>query len=414
MGAEFFSFPEKSKRARTINRISRMTSGLGMRLMSSKHLSTKQARVNNLFPLLNRKPKKKEEKMPPKAAKGKKDEPANQEMIARPASANDYQIVATVRSLQMLVNTDAKWRNRIHSAKRNSDVSHLKLQKLRQMVDTCSQGISKLNTEMDELIASLPDLPLASNNGDIIAQLSQKSGKANPAPPVPAAKAGAKGQVQVEEPTPSEAAIERRKAQCAHLGNILRSFYDMPRLQRERPPQRPSTAQDFLVEMEGATRLASPVDGTRAAAAATKNATAAAAPKGSKPPKATAAAPAEGSLSTSPFGDLLPQDYFPLPCPRGVDGKLLQHVLVMRSKRLRLESSIELFNAEMEPLSRRLETLHKMDVIGHYSVEAVQPKIMSTTHLEAELQKLRAQEDEQFIQAVRASSVSAPPPSGKK
>ena len=353
--------------------------------------------------------------MPPKATKGKKgDELPIPDVIARPASANDYQIVATVRSLQLLVNTDAKWRNRIHSAKRNSDVSHLKLQKLRQMVETCTQGIAKLNAEMEELVSSLPDLPFTGNNGDIVAQLSQKAAgaaaKANAAP-VQVSKSAAKGQVQVEEAAPSDAALERRKTQCVHLGNILRAFYETPRLQRERPPQRPSTSQDFLNEMDGAVRLASPpADANRSAAAASAK----------PPPAAKNAKQAKQTVSAAPdvassFGDLPPQDYFPLPCPRGVDGKLLQHVLVLRSKRLRLEASIEFFNAEMDPLTRRMDTLQKMDIIGHYSVEAVQPKIALTTHMEIELQKLRAQEDEKFIQAFRASSAAvAPLPAGKK
>lgn len=369
--------------------------------------------------------------MPPKGKK--EDVPAAPAVVQRPSTANDHEIVRTVKDLQSYVNTEVKWKNRVSSAKHLSLVSELKMQKLRRLIEVCQEGLGSLSSQLQEFLSTLQDpsavvfsnAPVNVSSAGLVtrapAPASTQVAAAGPPPPAgkPAAGGAAKAAAPVMEETPTPEAVLRRKEQVSQLCQMLQAFYALPRLGRERPPGRPQNAAEMQREFDLASKLASPnvpvaagSSGAGAESKATKPGGALRPPKAPRPETAGA-----GPGAVDPFlGDLPPSDYFILPTPKGIENSVIQYLFLLRSKKLRLEHCAALFAAELQPLQRRMTCNSACGVVGNYSLEAVGPIIAKTVALEQNLQKIRQQEDQQYL-AKRAASVPpvAPPPAaGKK
>lgn len=359
--------------------------------------------------------------MPPKAKKGTEEAPA---IIQRPTTANDREIVATVRHLQSLVNTEVKWKNRATSAKHLSQVSRLKEQKLKRLMDVCDEGVLSLHSQLTEFFTSLAEVGYCNAPVNVSsAGLVTRAGAivaAKPSGPV-GGKGGSSavsGQQPPAEDPPSADAQSRRKEQLDHVNQFLRVVYQQPRLSRERPPARPQNTIEMQREFDLAAKLGSPnappqdtlpSSGTGAAAPGKG---AKAPPPALRPPKAPKASESTAASGVDPFlGDLPPADFFVLPIPRGFDAAIMQYVFLLRSKRLRLEHCKALFTSELEPLGRRITCNSSVGVVSEYSLEALTPQLCDTTALELSLQKIRQAEDQAFLQK-RAQSV--PPSSAGK
>lgn len=359
--------------------------------------------------------------MPPKAKK--EDLSAAPQIVQRPQSANDLEIVSTVKHLQGLVNTEVKWRNRVSSAKHISQVSQLKIQKLLRLVDSCKDGIESLNSQLTEFFASLQETaysnaPVNVSSAGLVTRATAPTvgaaggaGAPGTAPSKGAALPGSKSAVPVDD-APTAEGLQRRKEQLAHLCSMLQVFYSLPRMNRERQPPRAANANDMQREFELAVKLALPnVPPAAEPAAASKKPNAAGA---LRPPKAPKPSETIGTGGFDPFlGDLPASDFFVLPMPKGIDSSIMQYLFLLRSKRLRLEHCMSLFQSELEPLSRRISCTGTMGVVGQYSLEAVAPLIQNITNAELSLQKIRQQEDQAYL-AKRAASAPPPPATGKK
>jgi hypothetical protein len=367
--------------------------------------------------------------MAPKAAKGKAVlEPPPQPIIQRPATPNDFQIVATVRTLQGLVNVETKWKNRLQEAQHLSAITAAKMRKLQGMVEKCQEGIEQLAGEVEEIIGAI-----------VLGDLTNPLGPLGAPQPPPVAGAGAKAasrksQGEVKAVIPMETlpptALAQRKAEAELLGAILRGFYNLPQLEKEklltrtRPPV--STPDAMLHEIEEARRLSTP----------TAELLAQAQERSMLSPKVTgAASPAKrqsikpgagGSKAKEPvidfhqtaaeetIGGLNPSDFLPLPCPRAVDPRIMNRVLILRSRRIRLEQCIQLFTHEMNPLQHRNEGVADLLSLGNYSLSAVQPRIHNVVEEEAALQRISQQETEAWNQRRAASVPPATPQEGKR
>lgn len=230
---------------------------------------------------------------------------------------------------------------------------------------------------------------------------------------------------------------EVRRQQRESLKNILVAYFNLPRMARERRAhQRPSTAMEMQHEVDEAIRLSTPVSELLANAEklaqignntpARNDKAGALKPGGKKeagkPPKvAPKAAAGKSALTPEPgegrsdsitdsehayllTGDLHPADLLNLPVPRAIAPRVMNRVLHLRSRRLRLEASIEIFQNEIGPLEERLRTIQDMKSVGQYSVCAVSPLVVLTQDAEKELQQIRAAEDEAFQRTRTAPS----------
>jgi hypothetical protein len=209
------------------------------------------------------------------------------------------------------------------------------------------------------------------------------------------------------------------------------AYYTLPRLARERPVARPTTALGMAHECEETVRLATPIAelmmnlsleekrANKAGSSGAAKAAALAAAKAKKPPLGKKAVVeeelptcADEALPMGP-GDLHPADVMGLPVPRGLDARLMHRVCLLRSRRLKLEGSMALFEAEIEPCSKRLHGIGGMAAVGQYSLSAVRPHITGAADAELVLQRVRTAEDEAF-HAKRAASVPLPVPAGRR
>lgn len=384
--------------------------------------------------------------MPPK----KQDKKLNElsptaSVFLRPATPNDYRIVATVRSLQGLVNTEHKWRLRLGDAQRTEQLVNAKLRRLKQLIDQCHKGIHLLETELDQLVdEQFHQVSLEPNvnqqwandahaharaGGPLFSPTNPKD--ASVSLPVTATVAkGAKKKENVQNVNQDGRDFatgdltqlpphfwDIRKQQRDALRNILQAYFSLPRLARERKINRPSSPIEMQHELDEAFRLSTPIAELmqmQQHAATPEPGQRRPTEKKSqqsqgKPPKAK---PAKGravqQLDEAALGhevevdnylftaELRPMDFLPLPVPRGLDARMLGRVLQLRSRRLRLETSIVLFEQEMVPLQQRLVGISDMEHLGEYSISAVQPAIVTTVEEEQSLQRIRQQEDEQF------------------
>lgn len=366
--------------------------------------------------------------MPPKA-KAKEDPNAAAQSLQRPSTANDKKILSTVKELQQLMDTDVKWKNRVSSAKHMSQVCTLKIQKLLKLIQDCDMGMASLRRQMTEFVSSLKDVVYS--NSPAITSSSGVITRAAPPPPAapgagsaaaaaapPAKGKGAAAPLPAED-QPTEQTLRTRQLQVQHLGSLIWALYDMPRLQKEKPPLRPQNATEMAKEFDLAAILHQPNQGApQAAEAASPKEKGAKGGGPLRPPKApkvaaSVSAAADGApLYDSFLGDLPASDFFATAVPRGMDPTFLQYVCLMRSKRLRLEYCKSLFDAELAPLRRRTSCSEAVTVVGKYGVEAVAPHIQAAVQKEQQLQLTRQQEDQAFLAKARASS--APPgPAGK-
>ena len=213
---------------------------------------------------------------------------------------------------------------------------------------------------------------------------------------------------------------ECRRQQQEALRNILYAYYHLPRMQRERRAPRPTSSLEMQHEVDEAMRLSTPVAellanaermeklGSATPGKSGKEDKGKPAQKASgKPPKATGKktievlpersnSVADSELHLLLTGELNPVDFLNLPVPRALAPRVMNRVLQLRSRRIRLEAAIEVFQSEIGPLEDRLRCITDMRNVGQYSLSAVGPLIQHTTDLERELQQLRVQEDEEF------------------
>lgn len=319
-------------------------------------------------------------------------------VLVRPCTPNDLQIVATVRTLQNLVNVEHKWKVRVAEAQRLNESTIAKIRRMRETVDHCQQGIRQLDAEVEALVRSA--LPVMV---PVVAAPPKSPSTQAKKPSVAMAAPLTDTELHLTGPH-----LERRKAELAHVAAIVRAFYLLPRQSKEGTSQRPQSRQDMQGEIDEALRLATPVAELAAQAQAK-----AVSGGGANAAKHRAKTKVDTNLpDESMIGELSPADFLPLPCPRGVDVRLLNKVLTLRSRRLRLEASIAHFQSGIVPLERRLAGVHEMVALGGYSLSAVQPQIKTSISEEAALQKIRLAEDEAFAKRITspASPSTSPPP----
>lgn len=358
--------------------------------------------------------------MPPK---GKKEEvQAPVVALQRPCTANDLLIASTVKQIQSLVNTEVKWRNRVNSAKHVGQVSQLKIIKLNRLIEQCNEGCGSLQSQLNDFFAALLEVPHSnfsvnvSSAGVVTRAVAVASPGVAPLvpPPAPAAQGKSVKPSAVTEDVVPDIAVQRRKEQLQTLCSLIQTYYDLPRMAKERPPQRPTNAVEMQRELELAGKLAQPNAPPPAAPVATEKPTGKGPPVGAmRPPKAPKASDASSGVYDPFLGELPPSDFFVLPIPKGVDPAVMQFVFLLRSKRLRLEHCASLFASELDPLNKRISCSSTMTVVGSYSVDAVAPQVKEAINLELQLQKTRQLEDQAFL-SKRAASAPPPPAAGKK
>mgnify|MGYP001594673685 CR=1 FL=1 len=423
----------------------------------------------------------------------------------RPATPNDFQIVATVRALQTLVNTEAKWSYRLHSAQHAEAVVTQKLKRLEHLKEQCRKCISQLDgdaeTVVDEFCSLIspdpaqmqawfpsgstgalgPASATASSSAKAVSPAAAATAAAAPtAAKTAAAAAGKPVFVGASEPVDSGSAGSiafptttaaasvfahlpatvqaRRAAQKAALSAMVQAYYRLPRLSREeKKVTRPTSPVDMQRELEEAMRLSTPIPtdspsfgrstlsrrgpgesgnggfgaGGAASLSALSKSQSMVASKALGPAGGTGKAAGRGGSSRKGGGDeaspisatdlllaqlheelgndVHPCDILTLPVPRALDVRLMQRVLVLRSKRLKLESLVALFEKEASPLHDRLRCVADMSQVGQYSLLAVQPRISAVVDQEAAFQRVRASEDEMFRRTAQT-----PPPTASK
>jgi hypothetical protein len=189
-------------------------------------------------------------------------------------------------------------------------------------------------------------------------------------------------------------------------------------------PERPRSQLDMFAEMEEARRLATPVaeliaEQNRLAAEAEAAASGTPGDK-KKPAKAPAKgggggkADAHASVCDESIGELHPKDLLPVPTPRAMDATLLERIAALRSRKLRLQRSIGILERELKPVKQRLSGMAAMQALGQYSLNAVQPQIAGAVEAEAELQRIRMQEDEVFQSRLDQDKPASVNAKGKK
>jgi hypothetical protein len=311
----------------------------------------------------------------------------------RPATPNDYAIVATVRSLQNLVNIESKWKYRVQDAERSFTMNHSKIEKISATIENSKECLAKITAELEELIASLPS--------------SVKVDPAHAILPGGSAGPGRKSKANVMntsllatgEENPVAVAQRRVREESAAMGIVMRAFYSAPRLTKERPGPPPDTPMEMRRELEEVGRITSP-DLTLAASFRPPPP----APKKpvAKPTKDAKKGVVEQEPGPERMYGLLPTDVFSLPRPSCLNPQLFQKVMLLRSRRLRVEASIEMLETELLPLKKRSDCLHNMQSLGGYSIHAVTPLIAAGYDEEIALQKIRMQEDEAFSKRMKS------------
>lgn len=377
--------------------------------------------------------------------------------------------------MQELANVETKWKNRLLTASRDELAIKAKIQRVHQLIALCERGVAQCATNVDALVdeqfnmvSTDPAQVTAWHHGPQAPLIAAKpvAGTAVAAAKAAAAKPGqdAKGSAKQGQsasaapPAGGEASafppgydasldpaltavvpqtfFANRIRQREALRAMLKALFDVPRLTRERAVQKPETAADMQHEVEEATRLATPIAELLAiqqqAALAknqqlslTKQASKVASPVKAKKDKKAAIVDAQSFLDDSASvadseivqaltGDLNPSDVLTLPTPRGIDSKLLHKVQLQRSRRLRLEASIELFKEELPKLERRLRGIRDMERVGTYSVTAVGPEMTRMIDEEASLQRVRQNEDEAFQARRGATPLASGSPVGRR
>lgn len=403
--------------------------------------------------------------MPPKSRQQKRGEAQNADAgltpFARPSTPNDFKIVATVKALQELANTETKWKNRISEAQYADHVVKSKIARIHQLIALCDKGIASCTQDVEGLVQDQYNMVTLEPTQAAIWANEVKPAVASVNTPAAGSAAAAakeaktpkggkgdKAVASMKGPEPvtgtpgsmpsaeADAALAgrlpesfwaTRRAQRDAIRNIVMALYNIPRLARERQVQRPASALEMRHEVDEATRLSTPVAELLAASAVPRH-TPGQKKAADKPPAAKkGAASGKGgknasvveddtaSLSESEAawvltGDLNPSDCLILPTPRGLDPRLMYKVQMLRSRRLRLESSIELFRAQLPQLEARLRCVVDMAQVGQYSLTAVQPQVARVVEEEVSLQRVRQQEDEAYAakRGLTLPSMSSP------
>lgn len=90
--------------------------------------------------------------------------------------------------------------------------------------------------------------------------------------------------------------------------------------------------------------------------------------------------------------DLRAGDFFDIGSPRCLDQRILHRVVTLRSRRLRLEECIAVFEEEKKQLLNRKDVQNEMKGLSQYSLFATRPEIDRTVAEEKQLQKQRQDE----------------------
>lgn len=417
-------------------------------------------------------------------------------------SVTDQRIVEAVQHLQLLVNTETKWRNRIVSTVTASSSIDLSCERMSEFQQQCQQRIAALRDEVVKIAEK--QMLLVSFDPAVFRQwfeqLTSDPNNVTPPPAVVTAHAAARsamtgGSSPDKQPQRGKRAApggagggsskdnsgpqyldnvpvpanfwQRREAQKSALAAVFLAVFDLPRLNRERAAPRPSSVDEMLYQLREATRLAASgpaqlkelmqehrarereiangIDGTASASkkaassAARTNAAAAASAKksaagggiaaaassskrpataGSQTGSSSDAAPlsARSCLQTGIFvhdpnsddlaltTDLRPSDFFDIGSPRCLDQRVLHKVMTLRSRRLRLEECIAVFQDEKAQLQKRNDVQKEACHLAQYGLLAVKPLMEQTAAEEKALQARRVAELQAAGEDVLAAS----------